>query len=74
MKMAQFICQMMLKRIGEAEYQLVEIAHRTTVPGLRDIVEVPVEKKRVRGRVVHVASPPPDKAGTFRVDLDEVAP
>ena len=70
--MPQVICHMKLKRVGEAEHQLVEIAHRTTVPRLGEVIEVPVEKKPVRGRVVHIASPPPGNAGVFYVNLDEV--
>lgn len=75
--MAQIqICGMSIKRTGEVSYGLVQFQDRATVPKLGDLVEVLLNKEPVRGRVVHVASPPLEKQhaqyGVSYVDLDEV--
>jgi hypothetical protein len=53
------ICRFKLRRLGEAEHEPAEIQHRAQVPGLHEIIEVAVNRRPVRARVVHVFSPPP---------------
>jgi hypothetical protein len=71
------ICGLSLKRVGDANYRLVELQDRATVPTLGDVIEVLLNKEPVRGRVVQVASSPLDKPsshyGISYVDLDEVS-
>jgi hypothetical protein len=75
--MAQIqICGMSLKRMGDANYSLVELQDRVTVPSIGDFIEVRLNKEPVRGRVVQVAPSPLGKLssqyGVSYVDLDEV--
>jgi hypothetical protein len=71
--MAEIICQMMLRRVGQAEYQSVEFQHRTRMPAPGDLVEVTVDKKQVLGRVAHVKYHSAGIAGTYYVHVDEVS-
>ena len=70
------ICGLSLKSVGDANYQLVELQDRATVPTLGDVIEVLLNKEPVRGRVVRVASAPLEKLsrdyGISYVDLEEV--
>ena len=70
------ICGLSLKRAGDANYRLVELQDRATVPTLGDVIEVLLNNEPVRGRVVQVASSPLEKLsshyGISYVDLDEV--
>ena len=70
------ICGLSLKRVGDANYRLVELQDRATVPILGDFIEVLLNKEPVRGRVVHVAPSALEKLSSHYcvsyVDLDEV--
>jgi hypothetical protein len=75
--MAQIqICGMSLKRTGSANYSLVELQDRVTVPSIGEFIEVRLNKEPVQGRVVQIASSPLGKLnsqyGISYVDLDEV--
>jgi hypothetical protein len=75
--MAQIqICGMSLKRTGSANYSLVELQDRMTVPSIGDFIEIRLNKEPVRGRVVQVSSSPlgqlSSQYGVSYVDLDEV--
>lgn len=77
MQMAHLqICGLSLKRVGDANYRLVELQDRATVPILGDFMEILLNRELVRGRVVKVAPTPLEKFSSHYsvayVDLDEV--
>lgn len=71
--MSDIICQMRLKRVGNAMYEDVETQHRTRMPASGDLVEMTVNNKLVLGRVAYVTPPPAGAiAGTYYVHVDEI--
>lgn len=75
--MAQIqICGLSLKRVGDANYSLVELRDRATVPSIGDFIEVLLNKEPVRGCVVKVAPTSLEKFcshyGVSYLDVDEV--
>ena len=69
--MAEIICQMNLKRLGQTQYEAVAMQYRTALPVFGEIIDVTVNNFPVRGCVTRVSSPPPG-SGTYYVHMDEV--
>jgi hypothetical protein len=67
------ICRIKLRRLGTAEHEIAEIQFTTRAPAYGEVIDVPINRKSIRAKVVHVYAPPPGKAGVYGIDVDEVA-
>jgi hypothetical protein len=66
------ICQIKIGRIGRAGYEIADAQQLPRIPQLGETIAVTIGGETLRGKVVHIHTPPPGSAGEFTITADEV--
>jgi len=67
-----YVCVIMLKRIGEAEHKYIERQHLNRVPKYGETMELRVDGEAVLAVVAATYHPSGSIAGEFAIRLDEL--